>query len=154
MVIQFTLQELMLFLVCALGIIAGILLLPILWNVKKVVGILRPMIENNQDSIKKAFKTTPVFIENAGQIASNVRDTTDKLKVSFPVILQEVESVTNTAKGSIKLAGVVMENMGSEINDSIADYKKDTSGISAYFHIFEEALKIIYRTFFSNSSNK
>jgi len=150
MVIQFTLQDLMLFLVCALGIAAGILLLPILWNIKKVVGILRPLVETNQEFIEKTIRTMPGIFENVGQISSNVRETTDKLKVSVPVILQEVECVTNAAKGSIELAGVVMENMGSGINDTIAAYKKDTYGFMAYLHIFEELLQIIYRTFSSS----
>jgi len=145
MVIQFTLQDLMLFWVCALGIVAGILLLPILWNIKKVVGILRALVETNQEFINKTIRTLPGIFENVGQISSDVRETTDKLKVSVPVILQEVECVTNTAKGSIELAGVVMENMGSGINETIAAYKKDTSGFMAYFHIIEEVLQIIYR---------
>ena len=153
MVIQFTLQGLMIFVVCALGIAAGILLLPILWNIKKVVGVLRPLVETNQESIKKTIKTMPGILENVGQISSNVRDTTDKLKVSVPVILKEVESCTNSAKGSLQLAGAVIENMGSGINETISSYKKDTSedssGIMAYFHIVKEILQIIYRTFSS-----
>jgi len=146
MVIQFTLQDLMLFLVCALGIAAEILLLPILWNIKKVVGALRSLVENNQEFIQKTIRTMPGILENAGQISSNVRETTDKLKISVPVILQDVECVTNAAKGSIELAGVVMENMGSGINETIASYKKDTPDFMAYLHIFEEVLQILYRT--------
>jgi len=150
MVIQITVQDLMLFLVCALGIAAGILLLPILWNMKKVVGILRSLVETNQEFVKKTIRTMPGIFENVEQISSNVRETTDKLKVSVPVILQEVECVTNAAKGSIELAGVVMENVGSEINETVAAYKKDTPGFMAYFHIIEEVLQIIYRTFSSS----
>jgi phage-related minor tail protein len=150
MVIQFTLQDLMFFLVCALGIAAGILLLPILWNIKKVVGILRPLVETNQEFIKKTIRTMPGIFENVGQISSNVRETTDTLKISVPVILQEVECVTNSAKGSIGLAGDVVENMGSGINETIAAYKKDTHDYMAYFHIIEEVLQIIYRTFSSS----
>lgn len=146
MVIQFTLLDLMLFLVYALGITAGILLLPILCNIKKVVGILRPLVENNQEFIKETIRTMPGIFENVGQISSNVRETTDKLKVSVPVILQEVECVTNAAKGSIELAGVVMENMGSGLNETVAAFKKDTPGFTEYFHIIEEVIQIIYRT--------
>ena len=149
MVIQFTLQNLMLFLVCAVGIAAGILLLPILWNMKKVVGILRQLIESNEEIISTTIRTMPGIFENMGQISSNIRETSDKLKISVPVILQEVECVTHTAKGSIELAGVVMENMGSGINETIASYKKDTPDFMAYFSFFEEVLQIIYRTFSS-----
>ena len=66
------------------------------------------------------------------------------------MILQEIECVTNAAKGSIELAGVVMENMGSGINETVATYKKDTSGFMDYFHIFEDVLQILYRTFSSS----
>jgi predicted PurR-regulated permease PerM len=149
MVIQFTLQGLMIFLVCALGIAAGILLIPILWNINKMVGNLRTLVETNQEFINKTIKTMPGTFENAGQISSNVRETTDKLKISVPAILQEVEYVTNAAKESIELAGVVIENVGSGINETIATYKKDTQDYVAYFHIFEEVLQIIYRTFTS-----
>ncbi|MHB1650850.1 MAG: hypothetical protein ACYCVD_00040 [Desulfitobacteriaceae bacterium] len=150
MVIQFTLQELMLFLVWALGIAAGILLLPILWNIKKVVSILRSLVETNQDFINKCIRTMPGILENVGQISSNVSETTDKLKISVPVILQEVECVTNAVKGSFELTSVVMENIGSGINETVAAYKKETSSFSNYFHILEEVLQIIYRTFSSS----
>ena len=150
MVIQFTLQDLMLFLVCVLGIVAGILMIPILWNTKKVVGILRPLVESNQEFIKKAIRTMPRIFYNVGQISSNVRETTDMLKISVPVILQEVEHATNAAKGSIELAGVVMENMGSGINEAVAANKKNSPGFMAYFQVIEEVVQILYRTFSSS----
>lgn len=150
MLIQLTLQDLMLFFVFALGIAVGILLLSILWNIKKVVGILRPLIETNQEFIKKSIKAMPGIFENVEQISSNVRDTTDKLKVSVPVILQEVECVTNAAKGSIQLAGVVIENIGSGISETAAACKRDSPDFMDYFHIVEEVLQIICRTFSSS----
>lgn len=147
MVIQLTLQGLMIFLVAALGIAAGVILIAILWDIRKMVGILRPMVETNQEFISKTIRTMPETFENIGQISCNVKVITDKLKISIPVILQEVESVTNSAKGSILMAGLVMENMSSGINETMAAYNKDTSGFIAYFHIFEEVLQIIRRTF-------
>lgn len=150
MVIQFTLQELMIFLVCALGIAVGVLSLPILWNINKVANTLRSLVESNQGSINQTISAMPGIFENVGQISSDVRETTDKLKISVPVILQDVESVTNTAKGSIELAGAVMENVGSGINETITAYKQETSSIMAYVQIFEEVLQIICRTFSSN----
>lgn len=149
MVIQFVLQDLMIFLVCALGIAAGIILISILWKIKKVVDVLRPLAETNQEFMKKAIRTIPEIFENVEQISSNVRATTDELNISIPVILHEVECVTNTAKGSIQLAGVVMENMSSGINDTIAAHKEATPDFMAYFNILEEVLQIIYRTFSS-----
>lgn len=150
MLIQFTLQDLMLFLLCAFGIVAGILLLPTLWNIKKVVGTLRPLLETNQEFIKKTIRTMPGIFENVGQISSNLKETSGNLKVSVPIILQEVEVATNAAKGSIELAGVVMANMGSGINETVAAYKKETPSFMTYFHSLEEVLQIIYRTFSSN----
>jgi len=149
MVFQFTLQDLMLFLAGVLGIAVGILLVSALWKIKKVVGTLQALLETNQESIKKTVSTMPGIFDNVGQISINVRDTTDKLKISVPVILQEVESVTNAAKGSIELAGAVIENVGSGINETIGVHKRVASGFMAYLHIFEEVLQIIYRTFSS-----
>lgn len=140
----------MLFLVCALGIVAGVLLLPVIWNLKKVVGVLRPLLETNQEYINKAMKTLPGTFENMGQISINVRETTDKLKISLPVILQDVEYTTNSAKGSAQLAGVVMENLSSGINETVADYRNNSQGIMAYIHFFKEVVQIIYRTFSSS----
>lgn len=82
MVFQFTLQDLLIFLVCAFGIAAGFLLLSILWDIKKVIGILRPLVESNQELINKTFRTMPGILEDVGQISNNVRETTDKLKIS------------------------------------------------------------------------
>ena len=147
MVIQFTLQGLMIFIVCALGIAAGALLLPILWNTKKIISILRNMIETNQESIEKTIRTMPGILENVTHISGNVSEITDKLKVSVPIILQEVEYVTHATKGSIESANVVIENIGYGINETLATYNKDTSGLIAYVHIFEEVLQIVYRIF-------
>lgn len=143
MVIQFTLQDMMIFLVCAVGILAGALLLPVLWNVKKLLGALRPLLENNRESINKSIRTMPVILGDVEQISGNVKETTDKLKVSLPSVLQEVEYVANTAKESFTLAGDVMEKMGSGINETASAYKKDNSG---YFHLFEELMQLVYRS--------
>jgi len=139
----------MLFLLCAVGITAGILLIPILWNIKKAVSIFQSLLETNQDLIKKTINTMPGIFQNAEQIGSNLSETTHMLKVSAPVILQEVEYVTSAAKGSIELAGVVIENMGSGFNETAAAYRKDTPDFVSYIHIIEEIVQIIYRTFSS-----
>ncbi|MDD3889254.1 MAG: hypothetical protein PHR65_04965 [Syntrophomonadaceae bacterium] len=150
MVIQFTLQDLTLFLVCALIIAVAALSIPILWNIKKMVGILLPLVETNQEAINKTIGTMPAISENVEQISSNLKETTDQLNISLPMILQEVECVTNTAKGSIELAGAVMENMGSGINETISAYKQETSNIMNYIQIFEEVLEIICHKFFAS----
>lgn len=151
MIIQFTLQEFMLLLVSAFGIAAGVLLIPILWDIKKVVSILRPLVETNQESVKRIIKTIPAIFEDAGYISKNVRETTDRIKISAPAILKEVEVATNSAKDSIELAGVIMGNMSSGINNETAvTYKKDGSAFMAYLSIFEEVLQIVYRTYSSS----
>jgi len=68
----------MFFLFCILGIAVGILLLNILWNIKKRVGIWRTLLETNQEFIKKTIRTMPVIFENVEQISVNLRETTDK----------------------------------------------------------------------------
>lgn len=149
MTIQFALQDLMLFLVCALGIVAGILLLPTLWNIKRVVGIFRPIVETNKELLKKTIKAVPAIFENAGHISSNVRETTDKLKVSVPVILQDIERSANAAKVSIGSAGVMMENVGLGINEAVAGHKKDENGFMPNLRIIKEVLTIVQHTFSS-----
>lgn len=149
MLIQFSLQDLMLFLLYGLGIVAGILLLPILWDIKKVIGSLRSLVETNHEIINKSIRTMPGILQNMEQTSSNVKETTDQLKLSVPVILREVEFVTSAAKGNIKLASVMMENIGFGVNETIAVTKQDISGVMDYIHIFEEILQIIYRTFSS-----
>lgn len=150
MLIQFTLQDLMFFLVCAIVIAAGILSLPILWDMKKMTGTCRSLLETNQEAIKITIKTLPAVLENMEHVSGNVRGITDKLKVSVPLLLQEVENAASAAKGSIELTGDVIENIGSEINDTIATYKKNSNDFMAYFHIFEEVLQIICRTLSSS----
>lgn len=143
MLIQFTLQEAMIFLLCTVGILAGAIMLPILWNIKKVVGIFKPMVENNQDALRKSVKAMPVIVGDIEQIGGNLKVTTEQLRVSFPSIIQEVEHVATTAKGSLSLASDVIEKMGSGINETVTAYKKDSSG---YFHLFEELMQLIYRS--------
>lgn len=150
MVIQFTLQDLMIFLVCAFVIAAGALSIPILWKINKMVGMLRPLIEKNQESIHQTIQTMPGILENVEQISSDIKVTADKFKNSVPIILNDIEYVTATAKEGIELAGAVVENVGSGINETITAYKQETSNIMAYIQIFEEVLQIICRTFSPN----
>ncbi|MGE5421781.1 MAG: hypothetical protein ACM3QW_00825 [Ignavibacteriales bacterium] len=138
------------FLVCALGIAAGILLLPVLWDIKKVVGGLRSLLETNQEFIQKTIRTMPGILENAGQISSNVRDTTDKLRISIPVILLETECVTHAAKESVEMASAAIDNVSSGVIDTVALFKKDTSDYTAYFHIIMDIVQTIYRAFSSS----
>ncbi|MCX7027613.1 MAG: hypothetical protein NT061_09055 [Spirochaetes bacterium] len=63
------------------------------------------------------------------QIGGNLRDTTDKLRVSLPLVIQEVDRVTDKAHGSLMLAGDVMEKMGSGINETVTAYKKTAQAI-------------------------
>jgi len=143
MTIQFTLPDLMIFLVCMMGILLGAILVPILLNIKKMVGIISPLVEVNKDSIKHSFRRVPAIIGDMEQISGDLKETTSQLKVSFPAIIQEVEHVASTAKGSLTLASDVMEKMGSGINETVTAYKKDNSG---YFHLFEELMQLIYRS--------
>lgn len=107
------------------------------------------MVETNQEFINESIRTMPVIFENVGHISSNVRETTDKLRISVPVILDEVEAVTNASKVNIDLAGVVMENVSSGITETLATYEKNTSDFMNYFHIIEEVLQILYSRFTS-----
>ncbi|MCM1567696.1 MAG: hypothetical protein FNP40_02730 [Dehalobacter sp. 4CP] len=150
MIIQFSLQNLIIFLVCGIGIAAGILLLPILRDIKKAVGVLRSLLETNQEFINQSIGTMPGILENAEQISNNARDTTDKLKISVPVILQEVEQATHAARGSFETTNVVIENIGSGINETLATYQKETSSIANYLHILEEVIRIISRSLSSS----
>lgn len=154
MLIQFTLVELMLFLVCILGIAAGIVLIPILWDLKKVTGTCRSLLESNQEYVKTTIRTLPAVLQNMEHVSGNVRETTDKLKVSVPGFLEEVERAASAAKGSIKLTGDVIENIGSEINGALASYKKASNNFIAYFRIIEEVLQIICRTLSSSKQNE
>lgn len=146
MVIQFTLQELMVFLLCAVGILAGGIALPILWNIKKVVGIFKPLVEINQDAIKKSIKSIPVIIGDMEQIGGNLKDTTNSLKSSLPSIIEEAGHVADTAKGSFAMVGAMMEKIGTNANEAVTKHEGDSTG---YFHLFEEFMQLLYHTLFS-----
>lgn len=85
---------------------------------------MRPLVETNQELIKKSIRTMLATFENEGQISNNVREATNKLKILVPAILQEVECVTNSAKESIEIVGVAIDNVGSGVIDTVADFKK------------------------------
>ncbi len=147
MVIQFTIQEFMYFLVGVLGVAAGILLLSILWHLQKAIRVVRTLIDTSQEDIGKTISTMPGIFTNVEQISSDVRETTDKLKISVPAILHEVEGVTNVSKVNIELAGEVMEKASLGITETITKINDDIPDFVGYLHIFEEVLQILYRTF-------
>lgn len=149
MVIQFTLQDLLLFLGCALLAVIGIFLIAILWKMNKVIGTFRSMVESNQDSISRTIRTLPGIMENAEQISSNVKITTDQLKVSGPVILKDAEFVANATKDGVEIASAAIINVSTGVNDTVDAIKQEAEDFGAYFHIAAEIIKIIIRAFSS-----
>jgi len=149
MVIQFTLQDLLLFLGCALLAVIGVFLIIILWKTNKVIGTFRSMVESNQDSINRTIRTLPGIMENAEQISSNVKITTDQLKVSGPVILKDAEFVASAAKDGVEIASAAIINVSTGVNDTVDAIKQEAEDFGAYFHIAAEIIKIIIRAFSS-----
>jgi len=149
MVIQFTLQDLLLFLGCALLAVIGVFLIAILWKTNKVIGTFRSMVESNQDSISRTIRTLPGIMENAEQISSNVKITTDQLKVSGPVILKDAEFVVNATKDGVEIASAAIINVSTGVNDTVDAIKQEAEDFGAYFHIAAEIIKIIIRAFSS-----
>lgn len=154
MIIQFTLQDAMIFLLCVLGIAVALLMIPVLLNIKKVTGILRDTLVKNQESIQKTIRSLPGILENVGQVTNNSKEITNQLKLSVPVIAKEIEGVTRAAKDGIESAGVVVEKMGSGINDTVASYKEpsesapeEPTGLMVYVPLIKDVLQIIEHTF-------
>jgi hypothetical protein len=124
MVIQFTIQELVIFLLCAVGITAGVILIPTLIKIKKAASAFGSLLETNKGSINEAIQTMPLIFENVGQISSDVREASDLLKVSVPVILQDVEDITDTAKGHIQnVAGSASRSDALNIMAYVSEYR-------------------------------
>jgi len=111
MIIEFTFQELLVFLLCVVGIVAGIIAIPFLLNMKK--------------------------------ISENLKDTTNKLKVSFPAILQEVEHVTDSARGS-RDAGERRAWGKVGFGKFMRLWRTTKKNSTGYFHLFEELMQLVY----------
>jgi len=149
MVIQFTVQDLLLFLGCALLAVIGVFLIAILWKMNKIIGTFRSVVESNQDAVNRTIKTLPGIMENAEQISSNVKITTDQLKVSGPVILKDAEFVANATKDGVEIASAAIINVSTGVNDTVDAIKQEAEEFGAYFHIAAEIIKIIIRAFSS-----
>lgn len=147
MVIQMTVQEIVIFIACIIGFVAGILLVAILWDIKKIVGVFRPVIQKNKAGLQTAIGMIPVIVQNAAQISSDVKETTEKLKVAVPVILEDAQWVAHATKGSIQLATVAVENVGSGILDTVEAYKRAVPSIASYICVVQEIVQIIARMF-------
>jgi len=89
-----------------------------------------------------------------GQVTNNSKEITNQLKISVPVIAKEVEGVTRAAKDGIESAGVVLEKMGSGINDTVSSYKEtpesapeEATGLMVYVPLIKDVLQIIEHNF-------
>lgn len=149
MVIQFTVQDLLLFLGCALLAVIGVFLIAILWKMNKIIGTFRSIVESNQDAVNRSIKTLPGIMENAEQISGNVKITTDQLKLSGPVILKDAEFVANATKDGVEIASAAIINVSTGVNDTVDAIKQEAEEFGAYFHIAAEIIKIIIRAFSS-----
>jgi len=154
MVIQFALQDALIFLLCILGITVALLIIPVLMNTKKVMGILRDTLVKNQESIQKTIRSLPGILENVGQVTNNSKEITNQLRISVPVIAKEIEGVTHAAKDGIASAGVVLEKMGTGINDTVSSYKEtsesapeEATGLMVYVPLIKDVLQIIEHNF-------
>jgi len=149
MVIQFTVQDLLLFLGCVLLAVIGVFLIAILWKTNKMIGTFKSIVESNQDAVNRTIKTLPGIMENAEQISGNVKITTDQLKVSGPVILKDAEFVANATKDGVEIASAAIINVSTGVNDTVDAIKQEAEEFGAYFHIAAEIIKIIIRAFSS-----
>ena len=149
MVIQFTVQDLLLFLGCVLLAVIGVFLIAILWKTNKMIGTFKSIVESNQDAVNRTIKTLPGIMENAEQISGNVKITTDQLKVSGPVILKDAEFVANATKDGVEIASAAIINVSTGVNDTVDAIKQEAEEFGAYFHIAAEIIKTIIRAFSS-----
>lgn len=149
MVIQFAVQDLLLFLGCALLAVIGVFLIAILWKTNKIISTFRSIVESNQDAVNRTIKTLPGIMENAEQISGNVKITTDQLKLSGPVILKDAEFVANATKDGVEIASAAIINVSTGVNDTVDAIKQEAEEFGAYFHIAAEIIKIIIRAFSS-----
>ena len=149
MVIQFTVQDLLLFLGCVLLAVIGVFLIAILWKTNKMISTFKSIVESNQDAVNRTIKTLPGIMENAEQISGNVKITTDQLKVSGPVILKDAEFVANATKDGVEIASAAIINVSTGVNDTVDAIKQEAEEFGAYFHIAAEIIKIIIRAFSS-----
>jgi hypothetical protein len=153
MVVQFVLQDLLMYLLYILGITAIVLLIPVLLKAGKVVGMARAMLLKNQESIQRSIRSLPVILENAGRVSQNSKEITNQLRFSIPVIAKEVEEAARVAKDDLETAGNVLERMGSSINETVASYKDtpgnapEPTGFMAYVPLIKEVLQLIEHTF-------
>jgi len=150
MVIQFTVQDLLLFLGCALLGVIGILLISVLWKINKMVGTCKTILDTNQDLIKRTIQTVPGIMENAELISSNVKNTTDKLNESLPGILKDAEYISHATKDGVEIASAAIINVSTGVNDTVDAIKQEASDFSTYFHIVTEIIKIIIHSFSSS----
>jgi len=149
MIIQFTLQDLLLFLGCILVTVIGVLLVAVLWKLNKVMGTCKSMVETNKDSINKAMKALPGIMENSEEISKNIKITSDQLSKSGPLILKDAEFITHTAKDGVEIASAAIVNVSTGVNDTVDAIKQEASEFSTYFHIAAEIIKIIIHAFSS-----
>lgn len=149
MVIQFTVQDLLLFLGCVLLAVIGGFLIAILWKTNKMIGAFKSIVESNQDAVNRTIKTLPGIMENAEQISGNVKITTDQLKVSGPVILKDAEFVANATKDGVEIASAAIINVSTGVNDTVDAIKQEAEEFGAYFRVAAEIIKIIIRAFSS-----
>lgn len=147
--IQFTLQDLMVFFAYLIGIAAGALLIIILWKIRKVLCNVQSLIDSNKEAVIKTVNAIPAVMDDVKHISSNIVDVSDNFKDSVPGLLKDTESIAGSAKASLETASIIIENVGSGINDTVDEYKKNESGIITYIHIAEEIFKIIYKAFTS-----
>jgi uncharacterized protein YoxC len=145
--IQFTLQDLFMFLSFLLVLAIGILLISVLWNMKKVTGIIRSVLEKNLNEIERTVQSMPEIAENMEQITGNISETTETFNASFPEILEDTASITHSAKNAVETVNAVVENLGCGIVDTVSSYKKNEGTFLNYLHIFEDVLQIIVSIF-------
>lgn len=149
MLIQFTVQDLLVFVGCVLLGIIAVLLICVLWKANQIMGTVRKSVDANRDAFEKTVQSLPGIMENAEQISKNLKVTTDQLSVSGPVILKDVEYVTNATKNGVDIASSAIINVSTGVNDTVDALKQEASELSSYFHLAAEIIKIIIHAFSS-----
>lgn len=149
MIIQFTVQDLLMFLGFTLLAVIGILLILILWKANKVMSTFRVLVDSNREGLQKSIGRLPGIIENADHISQSMKITTDQLGLSAPAILKDAEFISGAAKEGVKTASAAIINVSTGVSDTVDAIRLDVSEFGDYFHIAAEIIKIIIHAFSS-----
>lgn len=138
-----SLQDLGIFLVFCITVVAGIYVILTLHSINKMLCYMKTKVASNDEKIQKTIDNVASTFANINELTTSLRKNIQVFDEDIPAILKNVHSVSTTVKNAADKADQSLDIINISLIETVSSVKVNTQDIISYLGIVGEAIKIL-----------